>query len=216
MKFDMCGAAATIGAMIAAARLKLPLNVIGLVPATENLPDGNAFKPGDILTSYSGKTIEVLNTDAEGRLILADALAYAKKYTPSAIIDLATLTGACVVALGYHAAGLMGNDEGLIEEVRHAGMASGERVWPLPLWKDYADQIKATTAEIQNIGGRWGGSITAGAFLKEFVDDGQPWAHLDIAGTAWVEDSRPHVEKGATGFGVRLLVKLLEGRTRRR
>lgn len=207
MKHDMSGAAAVIGAMRSIAMLKPPLHVVGLVPAAENLPDGRALKPGDIITALSGRTIEVINTDAEGRLVLADALGYAERYRPAAVIDLATLTGACVVALGHAASGMMGNDEPLQDRVRAAGEATGERVWPLPLWKDYHDQIESHVADVKNTGGRWGGALTAGAFLEQFTD--RPWVHLDIAGTAYTESSKPYCPRGATGVGVRLLVQLV-------
>lgn len=207
MKHDMSGAAAVIGAMRSIAMLKPPLHVVGLVPATENLPDGRALKPGDVITALSGKTIEVINTDAEGRLVLADALGYAERYRPAAVIDLATLTGACVVALGHAASGMMGNDGPLQDRVRAAGEATGERVWPLPLWKDYHDQIESHVADVKNTGGRWGGALTAGAFLEQFTD--RPWVHLDIAGTAYTESRRPYCPRGATGVGVRLLVQLV-------
>ena len=207
MKHDMSGAAAVIGAMQSIAMLKPPLHVVGLVPATENLPDGKALKPGDIITALSGKTIEVINTDAEGRLVLADALGYAERFSPAAVIDLATLTGACVVALGHAASGMMGNDEPLQERVRKAGETTGERVWPLPIWKDYHDQIKSHIADVKNTGGRWGGALTAGAFLEKFIE--RPWVHLDIAGTAYTESSKSYCPKGATGVGVRLLVQLV-------
>ncbi|MDE2845147.1 MAG: leucyl aminopeptidase [Gemmatimonadota bacterium] len=206
MKHDMSGAAAVIGAMRSIALSKPSLHVVGLVPATENLPDGRALKPGDIITTRSGKTIEVINTDAEGRLVLADALEYADRYSPAAVIDLATLTGACVVALGYAATGMMGNDDGLQDRVRSAGEAAGERVWPLPLWKDYHDQIKSHIADVKNTGGRWAGALTAGAFLAKFIE--RPWVHLDIAGTAYTDASKPYCPKGATGVGVRLLLQL--------
>ena len=207
MKHDMSGAAAVIGAMQSIAMLKPPLHVVGLVPATENLPDGKALKPGDIITALSGKTIEVINTDAEGRLVLADALGYAERFSPAAVIDLATLTGACVVALGHAASGMMGNDKPLQERVRKAGETTGERVWPLPIWKDYHDQIKSHIADVKNTGGRWGGALTAGAFLDSFIE--RPWVHLDIAGTAYTEASKSYCPKGATGVGVRLLVQLV-------
>ncbi len=216
MKHDMSGAAAVLGILEGAARLKLPVNLIGIVPATENLPGGNAFKPGDILKTYSGKTIEVLNTDAEGRLILADALAYGKKFNPSLIIDLATLTGACVVALGQYATGVLGNKKELLDEIINAGEGSGERVWELPLWKDYFKHIKSDVADIKNIGGGGGGTITAAAFLNNFVDEKTPWAHLDIAGTAWIENSRPYAPKGATGVGVKLLIQFILNRLNHR
>jgi leucyl aminopeptidase len=209
MKMDMAGGAAVLGTMQALAQLDYPGHVVGLVPASENLPSGNAIKPGDILRSMSGKTVEVINTDAEGRLILADALAYAvEKFKPAHVIDLATLTGAVVVALGHHAIGMMGTDEAMMERLRTAGEQSAERVWPLPLFEEYSKQIKSDFADIKNTGGREAGSITGGAFLKEFVGH-TPWVHLDIAGTAWTRDSKPYVPKGATGVGVRLLMEVL-------
>jgi leucyl aminopeptidase len=211
MKYDMSGGAAVLGVMEAVGSLELSLNLIALVPATENLPGGDAFKPGDVLKLHSGKTVEIVTTDAEGRLILADALSYAKRYEPAAVVDCATLTGACHVALGDHASGLMGNDEDLIDEVKAAGQASGERAWPLPLFAEYTEQIKGDTADIKNAGGRYGGALTAGAFLKEFVD--YPWAHLDIAGTAYNGKSRnAYTPKGASGTPARLLVELLRAR----
>jgi leucyl aminopeptidase len=210
MKFDMCGSAAVLGAFHAVASAKRKINLVGVIPATENMPGGRAIKPGDVITAMSGKTIEVLNTDAEGRLVLADALTYAqKKFKPSMVVDLATLTGAVVIGLGHHATGLMSNDGKLGNALVSAGAATGDRVWPLPTWQDYSDQIKGTVADIANIGGRPGGTLTAGAFLKEFIEDGQAWAHLDIAGTAWTSAAKPHVEKGATAVGVRLLTQWL-------
>jgi leucyl aminopeptidase len=211
MKFDMGGGAAVLGAMEAVGALDLPLDVVALVPATENLPGGDAFKPGDVLTMANGKTVEILTTDAEGRLILADALVYAERYKPAAVVDCATLTGACVVALGAHASGLMGNDEDLIAEVQTAGETTGERAWPLPLFEEYTEQIKGDTADIKNSGGRGGGALTAGAFLKEFADF--PWAHLDIAGTAYGKKGNTYTTKGATGVPARLLVEFLIGRS---
>lgn len=211
MKFDMSGGAAVIGAMDAVGALDLPLNVIALVPSTENLPGGDAFKPGDVLRMHSGKTVEILSTDAEGRLILADALTYAARYEPTAVIDCATLTGACLVALGHHAAGLMGNDEDLISEVQTAGEKVGERAWPLPLFDEYTEQIKGDTADIKNTGGRFGGALTAGAFLKEFAEF--PWAHLDIAGTAYSNKSGAYTTKGASGAPARLLLEFLLNRS---
>ncbi len=210
MKFDMSGGAAVLGAMEAVGALDLPLNVVALVPATENLPGGSAFKPGDVLRLHSGKTVEILSTDAEGRLILADALSYARRYEPAAVVDCATLTGACRVALGDHASGLMGNDEDLIAEVQAAGEATGERAWPLPLFDEYTEQIRGDVADIKNSGGRYGGALTAGAFLKEFAD--YPWAHLDIAGTAYGKKGNAYTPKGATGAPARLLVEFLLGR----
>jgi len=211
MKFDMSGGAAVLGAMEAVGAMDLPLNVVALVPATENLPGGDAFKPGDVLEMHSGKTVEIVTTDAEGRLILADALSYARRYEPSAVIDCATLTGACVVALGSHASGLMGNDEDLIAEVQAAGETTAERAWPLPLFDEYTEQIKGDTADIKNSGGRGGGALTAGAFLQAFAD--YPWAHLDIAGTAYGKKSNAYTTKGGTGAPTRLLVEFLIGRT---
>lgn len=207
MKHDMSGAAAVIGAMRSIAILKPPLHVVALIPATENLPDGKALKPGDIITTLSQKTIEVINTDAEGRLVLADALGYAARFNPAAVIDLATLTGACVVALGHAASGMMGNSDLLQKRVRAAGEITGERVWPLPLWKEHHDQIKSNIADVKNTGGRWGGALTAGAFLEKFID--QPWVHLDIAGTAYTETRKAYCPEGATGVGARLLVQLV-------
>jgi len=211
MKFDMGGGAAVLGAMEAVGALDLPLDVVAIVPATENLPGGDAFKPGDVLTMPNGKTVEILTTDAEGRLILADALCYARRYEPAAVVDCATLTGACVVALGNHASGLMGNDEDLVTEVQTAGEATGERAWPLPLFDEYTEQIKGDTADLKNSGGRGGGALTAGAFLKEFADF--PWAHLDIAGTAYGKKGNAYTTKGATGVPARLLVEFLIGRS---
>lgn len=209
MKTDMAGGAAVLGTMAAAAGLKLPVNLVGIIPTAENMPDGRAYKPGDVLTSMSGQTIEITNTDAEGRLILCDALHFARKYKPAAMIDLATLTGACVVALGHEASGLMGNDQALVDALREAGEHCGERVWPLPLWDEYGEVMKSDIADLKNAGSRDGGSITAGWFLKQFVGK-TSWAHLDIAGTAWHDKSRPYSPKGATGVGVRLLIEYLQ------
>jgi leucyl aminopeptidase len=208
MKMDMAGGAAVLGTLLAASLLNLPVNLVGIIPAVENLPSGSAIRPGDILCSKSGKTIEVLNTDAEGRLILADALTYAKRFDPRVVIDLATLTGACIIALGHHASAVLGNHEGLIRQLIKAGEQTGERLWQLPLWDDYAAQIKSDVADMKNTGGRPAGTITAAAFLKQFAAD-VTWAHLDIAGTAWEEKGRPYTPKGATGTGVRLLVQYL-------
>ena len=211
MKFDMSGGAAVIGAMHAIADLKLPLNVVGIVPSSENLINGSAVKPGDIIQSREGKTIEVVNTDAEGRLILADALSYAQTLNPAAVVDCATLTGSVVIALGHHAAAVMGTDEDLIEELREAGTRSGERCWPLPLWDEYRRQLDSEVADIVNVGGRPAGSITAGCFLREFTGD-MKWAHLDIAGTAYGEGTLPYQRKGGFGFPTRLLVEWVRGR----
>ncbi len=209
MKMDMAGGAAVIGTMLAIALLKLPINVVGVVPAVENLPSGTAYRPGDILTSLSGQTIEVLNTDAEGRLILADALTYVKRYQPELVVDLATLTGACIIALGHHATAVLGNDQRLIDSLLAAGEASGERLWQMPLWDDYDSLIKSDVADVKNVGGRAAGTITAAAFLKKFASDFR-WAHLDIAGTAWRDQNQPYIPKGGTGVGVRLLVAFLQ------
>lgn len=208
MKMDMGGAAAVLGTMLAAAQLELPLNLVAVIPAVENMPSGTAIRPGDILTSLSGKTIEVLNTDAEGRLILADALTYVARFEPRVVIDLATLTGACIVALGNQAAAVLGNHDGLIRQLLKAGERSGERLWQLPLWADYTAQIKSDFADVKNTGGRPAGTITAAAFLQKFADD-YTWAHLDIAGMAWQDSSKAGQPKGGTGFGVRILVEYL-------
>ena len=214
MKTDMSGGAAVIGAIRAAADLQLPLNITGLIPATENLPGGSAYKPGDIIKSYSGKTIEVLNTDAEGRLILADALAYASEFKPEAVIDLATLTGACIIALGDDVIGLLGTDDKLKKEINSAAQTTGELVWELPLWEQYHEQIKSDIADYKNTGGRPAGTITAAAFLSKFVGD-HPWVHLDIAGPAWTTKDKPYIPKGAAGVGVRLLVEFLTHRAKK-
>lgn len=210
MKGDMAGAAAVLGALRAAADLGVPLHVVGLVPATENMPSGKAYKVGDILRSMSGKTIEIVNTDAEGRLILADALAYAAQYKPDAVVDIATLTGACMVALGREAAGLMTEDDDLAQRLTAAGEATGERLWRLPLWEEYRSYIESDVADMRNTGKeRWGGAITAAMLLREFAQ-GYRWAHLDIAGTSFVEDSKnPYRPAGGSGFGVRLFIQFL-------
>jgi leucyl aminopeptidase len=210
MKTDMAGGAAVLGVIQAAARLRLPVNLVGVVPATENLPSGKAYKPGDVLTTLSGRTIEVTNTDAEGRVILADALSYALRFEPDLLIDLATLTGACIVALGDRIAGMMGNASEVLEALRRAGESTGEMVWPLPLPEDYEEYIKSEVADMKNSGGRDAGTIQGGLFLQKFVG-GKPWVHLDVAGPVWTEKDRPYAPKGATGFGVRLLVAFLKG-----
>ena len=204
MKYDMCGGAAVIGTLAACVRLDLPLNVVGVVPSSENLPDGNANKPGDVVTSMSGQTVEVLNTDAEGRLILCDALTYSERFTPAAVVDVATLTGACVVALGHHASGLFTADETLADELLAAGAATGDRSWRLPLWEDYQDQLDSNFADMANIGGKSAGAIIGACFLARYAK-AFPWAHLDIAGTAW----RTGNDKGATGRPVPLLTQWL-------
>jgi len=208
MKFDMSGAAAVLGTFEALGRLKPKINVIGIIPSTENLPSGTAVKPGDVVKSHLGKTIEIINTDAEGRLILCDALSYVRRFKPSAVIDAATLTGAVVVALGPHAIGTMGNDDALLAEVRDAGERAGERCWPLPLWDEYRDMIKSDIADVKNSGGRGAGSITGGWFLREFVE-GYPWVHLDIAGTAYTDGDVPYQAKGPTAIGVRLFTEFI-------
>ncbi len=210
MKDDMSGAAAVIGTLQAAATLKLPVNLVGLVPAAENLPDGGAYKPGDIVTTMSGTTVEIVNTDAEGRMLLCDALHYAQRYKPAALIDIATLTGACMVALGSEASGIMGNSARLVRDLLQAGERTGERLWELPVWDGYGDLMKSDVADLKNAGGRWAGAVTAGWFLKQFAGNAR-WAHLDIAGTAWEEKGRPYTPKGAAGVGVRLLVEYLRG-----
>jgi leucyl aminopeptidase len=211
MKTDMAGGAAVLATIRAATDLKLPVNIVGLVPATENMSGGSALKPGDILKSYSGQTIEVLNTDAEGRLILADALSYASKYKPSEIIDIATLTGACVVALGEDVTGMLGTDEQMKKEISQAGETTGELVWELPLWEHYHELIKSDIADYKNTAGRLGGAITGAAFLSKFVGD-YPWVHLDIAGPAWTTKDKAYIPKGASGVTVRLLVEFLRQR----
>ncbi|MDQ6993757.1 MAG: leucyl aminopeptidase [Mariprofundus sp.] len=208
MKFDMCGSAAVLGIFKAVTALNLPVNLLGVIPSTENLLGSAAYKPGDIITSYKGVTIEILNTDAEGRVILSDALAYAAEQKPAEIIDFATLTGACVVALGGQASGLLGTDKGLKEALKVSGDYAHDRVWELPLFEEYQEQIKSEIADIKNTGGKEAGSITAACFLSRFVDD-LPWAHLDIAGTAWNMKGSDISAKGATGAGVRLVMDYL-------
>src|SRR6267378_2853870 len=212
MKADMTGGAEVLASIRAAARLKLPLRLISILPVAENMPGGRAMKPGDIVTTLSGKTVEVQNTDAEGRLILADGLAYAMHYKPAALIDIATLTGACVVALGQFAIGMFGSDQPLKEQVRKSGLKAGERVWEMPLWEEYFEQLKSDVADMRNIGGRGGGMITAALFLSKFVGD-CPWVHLDIASTDWSERERAYIPKGPTAIGTRLLVQYLIDRS---
>jgi leucyl aminopeptidase len=211
MKFDMCGAAGVLGAMEAIARLALPINVVGLVGATTNMPSGTAVKPGDVVKAMSGKFIEIINTDAEGRLVLADVLCYARRFKPSAVIDAATLTGACVIALGHTATGVLGNDAALVQEVIAAGTRAGEPGWELPMWDDYKELIKSDVADIKNSGGRPAGTITAALFLKEFADE-FPWVHLDVAGTAYTEADLGTVPRGPTGVPVGTFVELVRGR----
>ncbi len=207
MKYDMAGGAAVIGAMQAIARLKPSVAVTGIVPAVENMPGSRAQRPGDIVTSLSGKTIEVLNTDAEGRLILADAITYARKLGCTHLVDTATLTGAIVVALGPTSSGVYSNDDKLLERWMAASKEAGEKMWHMPLDDEYRDQLKTVYADIQNIGTRWGGACTAAAFLKEFVED-TPWVHVDVAGTAWLDDAKPSLAKGPTGVPLGSFVNL--------
>ena len=207
MKADMAGGAAVIAAMRAIAKLEIPVRVIGIVPSTENMPGGRAMKPGDILTSAEGKTVEVVNTDAEGRLVLGDALWYARTRGATHLIDVATLTGACAVALGRHASALFARPDDWGAAVREASELAGDRLWPMPLFDEYLDQLKSDSADLMNTGGRLGGAVTAALFLKQFAGD-VPWAHLDIAGTSWIDEPRPWQAKGATGVGARTLVEL--------
>ncbi|HUJ13911.1 MAG TPA: leucyl aminopeptidase [Thermoanaerobaculia bacterium] len=213
MKFDMCGAAAVIGAIEAAAKLELPVKITGAIPSTENLPSGSAYKPGDIITMMSGKTVEIVNTDAEGRMILGDALHYASQLKPDHLIDYATLTGACVVALAGEAAGLFSNDDELARKLIECGERVGERLWRMPVWDEYQELIRSEWADMKNSGGRWGGAITAAMFLKEFVDC-PSWAHLDIAGTAYTEHETAREGRGATGAGVRVTLAFLQSLSR--
>jgi leucyl aminopeptidase len=208
MKYDMCGAASVLGTFKAIAEMDLPLNVVGIIPTCENMPDGNAIRPGDVLTTLSGQTVEVLNTDAEGRLILCDALTYAERFDPAAVVDIATLTGACVIALGHHLSGLFSNNDGLANELLAAGDEALDRAWHMPMLDDYQNQLDSNFADMANIGGRAGGSITAACFLSRFTKK-YDWAHLDIAGTAWKSGK----EKGSTGRPVPLLTQFLLQRT---
>jgi leucyl aminopeptidase len=212
MKADMTGGAEVLAAVRAAARLRLPLRLVSILPVAENMPGGRAMKPGDIVKTLSGKTVEVQNTDAEGRLILADALAYAQRYNPVALVDIATLTGACVVALGQFAIGMFGTDDKLKAQVQKSGQKSGERVWEMPLWEEYFEQLRSDVADMRNIGGRGGGMITAALFLSKFAGDG-PWVHIDIASTDWSERERAYIPKGPTGIGTRLLIQYLIDRS---
>ncbi len=213
MKYDMSGAGGVLGAMEAIGRLGLPVNVVGILGATTNMPSGTAVKPGDVVRAANGKTIEVINTDAEGRLVLADLLVLAKRYDPALAVDAATLTGAIVIGLGHHAVGLFGPDAATVEEVRAAGERAGEPGWPLPLWDEYREQIKSDVADVKNTGGRSAGSITAAMFLKEFVD-GFPWVHLDIAGTAYTQSDLGWIGRGPTGIPVGTFVEIVRGRAR--
>jgi leucyl aminopeptidase len=212
MKFDMSAGAAVLGAMHAVAELDLPVDVIGLVPSSENMIGARALKPGDIIRTRSGRTVEVQNTDAEGRLILCDALDYALQFGPAAIVDCATLTGAAVVGLGHHASAVLGTDETMVQELRASGDEVGERCWPLPLWEEYRRQLESNAADLRNIGGRAAGTITAACFLREFVGD-VPWAHLDIAGTAYGTEPLPYQRKGGYGIPTRLLAEWVRSRS---
>jgi leucyl aminopeptidase len=213
MKFDMCGAAGVLGAMDAIGRLGLSVNVVGLVGSTTNMPSGTAVKPGDVVRASNGRSIEIINTDAEGRLVLADVLAFAKRFSPAVVLDAATLTGAVVIALGHSATGVMGSDETLVQEVLAAGKRASEPAWPLPLWDDFKPLIKSDIADVKNSGGRPAGTITAGLFLKEFAD-GYPWVHLDIAGTAYSESDLVTLPAGPTGVPVGTFVEFVRGRAR--
>jgi leucyl aminopeptidase len=215
MKLDKSGGTAVLAAVQAAAELKLPVNLYGIVPAAENLPSGTSYRPGDIITTFSGKTVEVQNTDAEGRMIMCDALSYAVKQNCDIIIDIATLTGACRVALGQYNAGLMGNDERLMKQLRAAGEESGEKVWPMPSSEEYAKEMKSKIADLKNIGSKWGGACTGAAFLRQFVGD-KKWAHLDIAGVDLLEKATEFTVEGASGFGVRLLITYLMNVTKKK
>jgi len=212
MKFDMCGAAGVLGAMEAIARLKLRVNVVGMFGATTNLPSGTAVKPGDVVISHLGKSIEIINTDAEGRLVLADLLSYARRFKPAAVIDAATLTGACVIALGHTATGVLGSDQALVDEVLAAAKRAAEPGWQLPLWDDYKELIKSDVADMKNTGGRAAGTITAAMFLKEFAEE-YPWVHLDIAGTAYSETDLVAIPRGPTGVPTGTFVEFVRGRT---
>jgi leucyl aminopeptidase len=211
MKFDMSGAGGVLGAMETIGRLKPPVNVVGLVGSTTNMPSGTAVKPGDVVRASNGKYIEIINTDAEGRLVLADVLVYAKRFEPAAVIDAATLTGACVIALGHTATGVMGSDDALVQEVLDAGRRAGEPGWALPMWDDFKELIKSDVADVKNSGGRPAGTITAALFLQEFVD-GFPWVHLDIAGTAYTESDLTVIPRGPTGIPVGTFVEFVRRR----
>ena len=213
MKFDMCGAAGVLGAFDAIGQLKPEVNVVGIVGATTNMPSGTAMNPGDVVRAQNGKSIEIINTDAEGRLVLADCLSYAKRFNPDVVIDAATLTGACVIALGHTASGVFSGDDSLIAEILAAGKRAGEPGWPLPLWDEYKDLIKSDVADIKNSGGRPAGAVTAAMFLKEFAE-GYPWAHLDIAGTAYSETDLVTIPKGPTGVPTGTFIEFIRGRAR--
>jgi leucyl aminopeptidase len=208
MKYDMAGGAAVLGVMKAVSEAALPINLIGVLPATENLPGGSATKPGDVVRAVGGTTVEIINTDAEGRLVVADAIGYAKRFKPRAVVDIATLTGACSVALGSEVIAMMGNDRGLLDTLKRCGDMVYERVWEMPLFEEYKEYVKSDIADLKNTGGRTGSLVTSAYFLKEFAGE-MPWVHLDIAGTAWVERERPYIPKGVSGVGVRLLLQFV-------
>ena len=209
MKYDMAGGAVVLGIIKLASGMRLPLHLLGILPATENLPGGSATRPGDIVRTITGKTVEIVNTDAEGRLTIADAIGYLRKFKPEAVLDIATLTGACSVALGNEAIAMMGNNDELLNVMRRASDLSGEKVWHMPLYDEYKEYLKSDVADIKNTGGRSGSLVTAGYFLKEFTGD-TPWIHLDIASTAWTDKDRPYIPKGASGIGVRLVINFLK------
>jgi leucyl aminopeptidase len=211
MKFDMSGAGGVMGAMEAIGRLQLPINVVGIIGSTTNMPSGTAVKPGDVVRASNGKTIEIINTDAEGRLVLADLLVYARRFDPAVALDAATLTGAIVIGLGHNAIGVFGADRAIVDEVLTAGERAGEAGWPMPLWDEYKDQIKSDVADVKNTGGRAAGSITAALFLKEFVE-GYPWVHLDVAGTAYSQTDLGWIPRGPTGVPVGLFVEFVRAR----
>jgi len=213
MKMDKSGASAVFGAVVAAARLKLPVRVVAIAPFAENLPSGTAYKPGDVVRTASGKTIEIVNTDAEGRVILADALHHAASFEPAAVVEVSTLTGGCIIAVGHHCIAAMGNSEALMEQLRRAGVATNERLWPMPFFEEYGEMVKSKVADVKNSAGRIASSITAGKFLENFVGD-HPWVHLDIASTAWHEGPTPRLNdeycpEYATGVGTRLFIEWL-------
>jgi leucyl aminopeptidase len=211
MKYDMAGGAAVLGVMKGVSESSMPVNLIGILPAAENLPGGSAAKPGDVVRAMTGVTVEIANTDAEGRMVLADGIGYAKRFKPAAVVDIATLTGACSIAFGGEAVAMMGNDRKLIDRLKRCGEAVNERVWEMPLFEEYREYIKSDIADIKNAGGRTGSLVSSAYFLKEFAGEA-PWVHLDIAGTAWVEKEKPYIPKGASGVGVRLLLELVRGR----
>jgi leucyl aminopeptidase len=209
MKYDMAGGASVLGILKAACELKIPINLIGILPATENLPGGAAAKPGDVVKAIDGKTIEIISTDAEGRMTLADAIGYAKRFQPKAIIDIATLTGACSIALGSEAIAMMGSNRHILDKLKESGNNTYERTWEMPLFEEYKENLKSVIADLKNTGGKRGSLVSSGMFLSEFAGN-IPWVHLDIAGTSWVEKEKPYRPKGASGIGVRLLLDFIK------